>query len=199
MIKLSKQSYVVIIALFIAFVFAFFPTSYFVKNQFTLNSNIKQQYFNEAGIYTISPFQAAEFYSNDPQKSIWIDLRDTADYSKSHLKVSINQSFSQLKSTTWQPDDLILIYGKNTQDAQEAVAYLRQVKNARAFAIKGGFNSVRRYLIDPVDIAISNQLSDIDLQRLLELRNELSGDKASVDELMNKLKSSKSKSIREGC
>jgi rhodanese-related sulfurtransferase len=170
-----------------------------VKNQFTLNSKIKQQYFNETGIFTISPFEAAEYYSNEKSKCIWIDLRDTTDFSKSHLKVSFNQTFKQLQNTTWKPDDLILIYGNNTYDAQEAVAYLRQVKNARAFAIKGGFTAVKRYLMDPIDIAITNQLSDQDLQKLLVLRSDLTGDKVSVDQLMNKLKSGKSKSIREGC
>jgi rhodanese-related sulfurtransferase len=199
MIKLSKQNYIVGLAVLIAFILAFFPNSSFVSNPFIVNTTLKQQHFNESGIFTISPFEAAKYYSYDQSKCFWIDLRDSVEFSKSHLKIALNQTLTQLQNTAWNPDDLIIIYGDNSYNAQEAVAYLRQVKNARAFAIKGGFGAVKKYLIDSIDISITNQLSDKDLLTLLELRNKLSGENASIDQQMNKLKSGKSKSIREGC
>jgi rhodanese-related sulfurtransferase len=199
MIKLSKQNYVVGLALFIAFILAFFPTSSFVRNPFIVNTQLKQQKFNESGIFTVSPFEAAKYYSYDQSKCFWIDLRDSKDFSKSHIKIALNQTFEQLHNSSWSPDDLILVYGNNTYNAQEAVAYLRQVKNAQAFAIKGGFAAVKKYLIDPIGISVTNELSDNDLQTLLRLRNKISGENVSPEQLLDKLKSGKSKKIREGC
>jgi rhodanese-related sulfurtransferase len=199
MLKLSKQSYIVSAALILALLMAFFPTSSFIKNPFTVNSELKQQHFNEAGIFTVTPIEAAKYFSYDQSTCIWIDLRQAADFKCSHLKIALNQSFKQLQNSSWNPDDLILVYGYSTDDAQEAVAYLRQVKNARAFAIKGGFDATKKYLMDPIDISITNELSDQGLQTLLHLRNKISGEKVSTDQLIDKLKSSKSKTIREGC
>jgi rhodanese-related sulfurtransferase len=199
MFRLSKQSYVVGAALIFALIMAFFPTTSFIKSPFTVNAELKQQNINETGIFTVSPIEAAKYFSYDQSKCFWIDLRHPIDYKKSHLKIALNQTFKQLQSSSWNPDDLILVYGYSTDDAQEAVAYLRQVKNARAFAIKGGFDATKKYLIDPIDISITNELSDQDLQILIDLRNRISGEKVSSDQLLDKLKSSKSKSIREGC
>ncbi len=91
------------------------------------------------------------------------------------------------------------MYGTNTEEAQDAAAYLRQVKNARAFAVIGGFDAVKKYLMDPIGISITNQFSDKDLTNLIEIRGKLSGEKTSADQVLKKLKSSKSKTIREGC
>jgi len=197
--RLAKKKLLVLIGLFIALIMAFFPTSDFIRKSYILDTNIKQQNFNDAGIFTISPFEAAIFFSYDQSKCFWIDLRDTTTFSKSHLKIALNQTFEQLQNSSWSPDNLILIYGNNTNDAQEAVAYLRQVKNARAFAIKGGFVAVKKYLIDPIGISVTNELSDNDLQTLLRLRNKISGENVSPEQVLDKLKSSKSKKIREGC
>ena len=197
--KIKNKNILVGLALLLSFFLAFFSTTDFIKAPFVLNSNVKQQHFNETGIFTVTPFDAAKFYSEDPSVSYWIDVRDTADYSKSHLKIAINQTLVQLEGTQWKPADVILIYGKDTRQAQEAAAYLRQVKNARAFAIKGGFPEVKKYLIDPVGISITSRLSDSDLSRLLTLRNKISGESVPIEDLMKSLKSSKKKAIREGC
>lgn len=199
MIKTSARHYLVALALLIAVILSFFPTSAFVHIPWTLDTHLKQQHYNEVGIYTVTPFEAGQFYTNDQSQCYWIDVRDSTEFSKSHLKVALNQTLAQLKNTTWKPGDLILLYGKNTRDAQNAAAYLRQVKNARAFAIKGGYVAVQKYLIDPIGIAVTNQFSDQDLTKLIEARNKISGEKISPDQLLNKLKSSKSKAIREGC
>ena len=199
MIKISKKYSIVGIALLIALVLALFPTTSFIRNPFVVDAQLKQQQFNETGIFTISPFVAAQYYSYDQSKCFWIDLRNAKDFSKSHLKVALNQSLNGLQNTSWNPDDLIIVYGNNTDDAQEAVAYLRQVKNARAFAVKGGFDAVQKFLINPIDLSVTNQLSDKDIQTLVGLRNKISGEKASPDQVLEKLKSSKSKAIREGC
>ncbi len=199
MLKVSKQNYVVGLALLIVIVMAFFPTSSFIKSPFIVDAQLKQQNFNKAGIFTVLPIEAAKYFSYDQSKCYWIDLRHPTDYQKSHLNIALNQTFKQLQNSRWNPNDMILVYGYSTDDAQEAVAYLRQVKNARAFAIKGGFDATKKYLIDPIDISITNELSDQGLQNLLELRNKISGEKVSSDQLPNKLKSSKSKAIREGC
>ena len=199
MIKISKKYSIVGIALLIALVLALFPTTSFIRNPFVVDAQLKQQQFNETGIFTISPFVAAQYYSYDQSKCFWIDLRNAKDFSKSHLKVALNQSLKGLQNTSWNPDDLVIVYGNNTNDAQEAVAYLRQVKNARAFAVKGGFDAVQKFLINPIDLSVTNQLSDKDIQTLVGLRNKISGEKASPDQVLEKLKSSKSKAIREGC
>jgi rhodanese-related sulfurtransferase len=199
MVKISKQNYVVGFALLIVLVMAFFPTSSFIKSPFIVNAQLKQQNFDEVGIFTVSPIEAAKYFSYDQSKCFWIDLRQPADFQKSHLKIALNQNLKQLQNSSWNPDDIILIYGNSTYDAREAVAYLRQVKNARAFAIIGGFDATKKYLIDPIDISITNELSDQGLKSLIELRNKISGEKASSGQLLDKLKSSKSKAIREGC
>jgi rhodanese-related sulfurtransferase len=199
MFNLSKQSYVVGAALVFALIMAFFTTTSFIKSPFTVKAELKQQNINETGIFTVSPIEAAKYFSYNQSKCFWIDLRQPADYQKSHLKIAVNETFKQLQNSGWDPDDLILVYGYSTDDAQEAVAYLRQVKNARAFAIKGGFDATKKYLIDPIDISITNELSDQGLQILLDLRSKISGKKVSSDQLIDKLKSSKSKAIREGC
>lgn len=199
MVKISKNQYLAGLALLVALVLAFFPTSDFISKPYVLNTFLKQQHENRAGLFTVSPFEAAQFYSNDQAHGFWLDVRDPQEFSKSHLKIAVNQTLSQLVNTKWNPDDLILIYGNNTKDAQEAVAYLRQVKNARAFAIKGGFPAVKKYLVDPIGIAITNQFSDKNLTTLVELRNKISGEKISPEEMLKKLKSSKPKAIKEGC
>jgi len=199
MFKVLKKYSVVLVAIFIAFVMSFFPTSDFISKPYIVNTTLKQQDFNDAGIFTVSPVEAAKYYSYDQSKCFWIDLRDSSNFYKSHLKIALNLTLKQLQNSSWNPDDLILIYSDNTNDAQEAVAYLRQVKNARAYATKGGFAAVKKYLIDPVDISVTNQLSDKDLQTLLELRNKLSGENVSPEQVLDKLKSGKSKKIREGC
>jgi rhodanese-related sulfurtransferase len=199
MFKLSSKNIIVGIGLFVALVLAFFPTSYFISNSYTVDTYFNQQRFNEAGIFTVTPFEAAKFYSYDQSKCFWIDLRNPEDYSKSHLKAALNQNMNQLENSIWNPDDLILVYGTDTKEAQDAAAYLRQVKNARAFAVEGGFNSVKKYLIAPIGISITNQFSDKDLTNLIEIRGKLSGEKTSADQVLKKLKSSKSKAIREGC
>ena len=199
MIKFSKKYSMVGIGLLAALVLAFFPSTSFISNPFVVDAQLKQQEFNEAGIFTITPFEAAKYYSYDQSNCYWIDLRNAKDFSKSHLKVALNQTLNGLQNTSWNPDALIIVYGNNTNDAQEAVAFLRQVKNARAFAVKGGFNAVQKYLINPINISVTNQLSDRDLQTLVELRNKISGEKVSANEVLENLKSGKSKTIREGC
>ena len=199
MIKVSKKFPLVGLGLFIALILAFFPTSSFISKPFVVDAQLKQQQFNEAGIFTVSPFVAAQYYSLNKSNCYWIDIRDTKYFDKEHLKPALNQNLTQLQNSSWNPDDLILVYGNNTGDAQEAVALLRQVKNARAFAVKGGFDAVKKYLIDPIGISITSQLNDKDLSTLVELRSKLSGEKASPDQLLDKLKSGKSKAIKEGC
>ncbi|HKI45823.1 MAG TPA: rhodanese-like domain-containing protein [Balneolales bacterium] len=199
MIKTSARYYVVALALLIAFILAFFPTSAFVHNPWTLDTHLKQQHYNEAGLYTVTSFEAGQFYTNDQTQCYWIDVRDTAEFSKSHLKIALNQTLKQLENTAWKPDNLILLYGDNTRDAQKAAAYLRQVKNARAFAIEGGYAAVKKYLIDPIGISVTNQFSDQQLTTLIEARNKLSGQKISPEQLLNNLKSSKPAAKREGC
>ncbi len=196
---MSKKYSVVGLSLFAALILAFFPTSDFISNAFVVDSHVKQQHFNESGIFTISAFEAAQYYSYDQSNCFWIDLRNQKDFSKSHLKVAVNQTLKQLQNSRWNPDDLIIVYGNNTGDAQEAAAYLRQVKNARAFAVKGGFNAVKKYLIQPIGISVTNQLSDKELRTLVELRNKLSGENVSPEQMLQKLKSSKPKALREGC
>lgn len=199
MSKLSMKNIVVGIGLFAALILAFFPTSDFISKPYVVDTHIKQQNFNKAGIFTITPYEAAKFYSYDQSKCFWIDLRKSEDYSKANLKASLNQSLKQLENAVWNPDDLIILYGNDTKGAQDAAAYLRQVKNVRAFAVEGGFNAVRKYLIAPIGISITNQFSDKDLTNLIEIRGKLSGEKTSADQVLKKLKSSKSKAIREGC
>ena len=199
MIKFAKKNWVPVLAIFAALIMALFPTSDFISKPYIVDGHVKQQHYNEAGLFTITPFQAAQFYSDDQSKCYWIDTRNPQEFSKAHLKVAINQTIKQLQTSSWNADDLILVYGNNTAEAQDAAAFLRQVKNARAFAIKGGFEAMKKYLIDPIGISITNQFSDKDLTTLIEIRNKISGEKTSPDQLLKKLKSSKSKTIREGC
>lgn len=199
MIKITGKHYVVGLGLLLALFIAFFSTTDFIKKPFIVDSYLKQQHFNEAGIFTVSPFEAAKFFSSDSANCFWVDVRSAADYSKSHLKIAVNQTLSQLENTQWNPGDLILIYGKNTRDAQDAAAYLRQAKNARAFAIKGGFPEVKKYLIDPIGISITSKYSDSKLSDLIVLRNKLSGENVSPEQMMKNLKSGKKKTAREGC
>ncbi len=199
MIKITKKHGVVGFALFAALILALFPTSDFISKPFVVEGHFNQQHYNEAGIYTVSAFEAAKYFTNDQSKCYWIDIRSAEEFAKSHLKAALNQSFKQLQNSSWNPNDLVIICGDNTRDAQEAVAMLRQVKNARAFAVKGGFTALKKYLIDPIGISITNQFSDKDLTSLIEIRNKLSGEKVSPGQLLDKLKSSKSKAIREGC
>ncbi len=199
MIKISKKNWIAVFSIFAALILALFPTSDFISKPYILDTHVKQQNYNEAGIFTVTPFQAAQFYSNDMSKCYWIDTRNPKEFSREHLKAALNQTIKQLENSAWNSDDLVLVYGTNTSEAQEAVAYLRQVKNARAFAVKGGFEALKKYLIDPIGISITNQFSDKDLSTLIELRNKISGEKVSPDQQLEKLKSSKSKTIREGC
>ena len=199
MAKLSMKNIIVGIGLFVALIFAFFPTSYFINKPYIVDTYFNQQHYNETGLFTITPYEAAKFYSYDQSKCFWIDLRSAEDYSKSHLKAALNQNMNQLQNSTWNPDDLILVYGTDTREAQDAAAYLRQVKNARVFAVEGGFDAVKKYLIAPIGISVTNEFSDKDLTNLIEIRGKLSGEKTSADQVLKKLKSSKSKTIREGC
>ncbi len=199
MIKLNKKYSLVGLGLFIALLLAFFPTSSFINNPFVVDAQLKQQHYNETGIFTISPIEAAKYYSYNNANCYWIDVRDAKEFTKEHLKPAINQDIAQLQNSSWNPDDLILIYGNNTKDAQEAVALLRQVKNARAYAVKGGFQAIKEYLIDPIGLTITSQLSDKDLNTLMELRSKLSGEKISTNQLLEKSKGGKQATIKEGC
>ena len=197
--KLNKKTSLVIIGLFIALILAFFPSTSFIRNPFIVDAQLKQQHFNETGLFTVTPYEAAQYYATNKSNCFWIDVRDAKSFDKQHLKPALNESLKQLKNSSWNPNDLVLVYGNNTEEAQEVVALLRQVVNARAFAVRGGFNAVKTYLIDPIDISITNQFDDKDLSTLLQIRSTISGDTTSSDQTINKFKSSKSKAIREGC
>lgn len=199
MIKISKNQVLIIIALLLALVMAFFPTSEFIKPSYIIDTQLKQQHFNEAGIFTVSPFEAAKYFSNSQSRCFWIDLRDVKEFEQSHLKLAINETMKQLENSSFYPDDVVLVYANNTEEAQNAVAYLRQVSNVRAFAIKGGFSAVKEYLIDPIGLSVSNKYSDKDLEALLQVRNKISGEKGSSAQSLESLKGKKSTSIREGC
>lgn len=199
MIKISKKHSVISLAILITLILAFFPSSSFISKPFIVDTNLKQQNYNEAGMFTISPFEAAQYFYYAPAGCFWIDLRNADEFKKSHLKVALNQSLKQLQYTKWNADDLILVYGDNTADAQEAVAFLRQVKNARAFAVKGGFTNVNKFLIQPIGISITTILNDQNLEHLIQYRNKISGQSNSTDKVLEKLKSAKPKAIREGC
>lgn len=199
MMKITKKKFIVALSLFVALILAFFPSTSFIRNPFVVDAQLKQQHYNETGLFTISPYEAGQYYSFSGSNCFWIDIRDAQSFSKSHLKPALNESLTQLKNLSWNPGDLILVYGNNTADAQQAVALLRQVVNARAFAVKGGFSAVNRYLIEPIDISITNQFNDKELGSLMEARSKISGDSASTAGSINKFKSTKSKAIREGC
>lgn len=199
MMKITKKKFIVVLGLFIALILAFFPSSSFIRNPFVVDAQLKQQHYNETGLFTISPYEAAQYYTNSSSNCFWIDLRDAKSFASDHLKPAMNESFNQIKNLSWNPGDIIIVYGDNTEDAQQAVALLRQVVNARAFAVKGGFSAVKRYLIDPVDISITNQFNDEEFGKLMDARNKISGDSTSTSDSVNKFKSTKSKAIREGC
>ncbi len=199
MIKISKNQLVIIFAFLVALVMAFFPTSDFIKQPYIVDTHLKQQHFNETGIFTVSPFEAAKYFSDAQSRCYWIDLRDSNDFAKSHLKPAVNETMQQLENSSFSPDDVVLIYGDNTEDAQKAVAYLRQVSNVRAFAIEGGFNAVKEYLIDPIGLAVSTKYNDKDLEALLQIRNKISGEKGSSAQSLQSLKGKKSTILREGC
>jgi rhodanese-related sulfurtransferase len=199
MIKISKKQITVSLALIVALILAFFPTSGFVSNSFVVDSHLKQQPYNNAGLFTITSFEATKYYGGYQSTCYWLDIRDASDFSSSHLSVAVNKTMTQLKNTTWNPDDLILIYGNNTEDAQHAASYLRQVQNARAFAIEGGYTSIKKYLVDPIGLTILNQFSESDLSTLLEVRKKLYGKETSAEKSIEKPKIVKSKTLREGC
>ncbi len=199
MIKITKKYSVVGIAIIVAFLLAFFPTSSFIGKPFIVDSNFGQQHYNEVGLFTVSSFQAAKYFASNPGDTYWLDVRNAKEFSKKHLSLAINETIKQLKYSSWKPNDLILVYGDSTEDAQEAVALLRQVLNADAYAIKGGFNEVNKYLITPIGLEITANFSDKNLMELVELRNQISGKKVSSKELLEKLKSNKPKAIKEGC
>ncbi len=137
--KIPIRYLLVSAGLIISLLLAFFPSSSFLQEPFVLFGRLGQQPYNEAGLFTVTPYQAVKYFSYHPQKCVWLDVRSLEKYNKEHLQSALNQNISQLKNTLWNPDDLILVYGDNTEDAQEAIAMLRQINNARAFAVKGGF------------------------------------------------------------
>lgn len=196
---MSKKSSVVSLGILLALMLALFPTSDFLTKPYVVDSHVKQQHYNEVGMYTVSPYKAAQYFSYDQSNCIWLDVRDAKKFEKSHLKVALNQTLSQLQYSVWSPNDLIIVYGNNTEDSQAAAAYLRQAKNARAFAVKGGFEAVKTYLIQPIGLSITNQLSDAQLKTLVLLRNKLTGENVSPEQMLQKMKSSKPKALREGC
>ena len=196
---MSKKSSVVGISIFAALILAFFPTSDFISKPYIVDSHVKQQHYNAAGMFTISPFQAAQYFSYDQSNCVWLDVRNAKEYKASHLKVAHNLTIGQLQYSTWTPNDLVIIYGNNTADAQDAAAYLRQVQNVRAYAVQGGFDAVKKFLIQPIGLSVTNQLSDAQLKTLALLRNKLSGENVSPEQMLQKFKSSKPKALREGC
>ncbi len=199
MIKISKKTSIVGLALLAAFFLAFFPTSSFISSHYVVFAKMKQQTYDKVGQFTVSPFEAAKYYSYQPGNCYWIDIRDANQFNDSHLPNAINQPLKQLKNTQWTANDLVIIYGNNTGNAQEAAALLRQKLNARAFAVKGGFAAVKKYLMDPIGISITAKFNDTNLEKLMEVRDQLSGKNGSSKQLLEKLKSGKKKAIREGC
>ena len=187
------------LGLLIAFIMALFPTASFIGKPYIVYTLWKQQDYNRVGIYTATPFEAAKFYSYDQPNCFWIDTRDAILFSRGHLPVAINQTIKQLQGTVWKPNDLILVYGDSTRDAQEAVALLRQINNARAFAIEGGFQAVKKYLIDSLSVDVISEYDNNNLKTLINVRNLLSGQKTSSDQLLENLKKSKASAIKEGC
>lgn len=202
MLKIKKIYFkysLVGLGLLIAFFMALFPTSSFIGKPYIVDTLWKQQDYDRVGIYTVTPFEAAKFYSYDQPNCFWIDTRDAKLFSKEHLPVAINQTIKQLQGTIWKPNDLILVYGDSTKDAQETVALLRQINNARAFAIEGGFKAVKKYLIDSLTVDIISEYDNKNLESLINVRNILSGQKTSSDQLLEQMKKNKSSNLREGC
>lgn len=202
MFKIKKIYFkysLVALALLIAFFMALFPTSSFIGKPYIVDTLWKQQDYNRVGIYTVSPFEAAKFYSYHQSNCFWIDTRDAKLFSEDHLPIAINETIKQLQSTIWRPNDLILVYGDSTKDAQETVALLRQINNARAFAIEGGFKAVKKYLIDSLTVDIISEYDNKNLETLISVRNILSGKKTSSDQLLEQMKKNKNSNLREGC
>ncbi len=199
MIKISKKHSIISLAILAALIMALFPTTSFIGEPYVFDTHLKQQFYNTAGIFTVSPMEAAEYYAENTSNCYWIDLRENKEFKKSHLSPALNEDIKTLERSKWNPEDIILIYGNNTQEAQKAVSMLRQMANARAFAVEGGFNEVKEYLMDPIGINLTSRLTNKQLANLLELRGKISGEKVSPSQLLEKLKSSKSKAVHEGC
>ena len=196
--KISKKNLLVGFGLFCAAVIAMYPTSSFISKGYTIDTNMKQQNYNWAGLFTITPFDAAKYYYDNPSDCYWVDVRDTAEFHKAHLKPAVNFSLKQLKNIDWKPEDLILVYSTDTGNAQDIVAFLRQVKNAQAFAVEGGFKDINKFLIQPINLSILSQMDDQKLQELVNYRSKLSNQQIPAQSL-DELKSTKTKAIREGC
>ena len=176
MISKKTQRILVGIAVFLAFIMAFFPTSsFFPQSGAVVMGELKQQPYNEVGLYEISPLRAAEFYYYQPQFCTWIDIRSAEKYNAEHLSFTTNMSLPEIEQMDWPAAKVLLIIAENTAEAGQAVAELRQLINLRAFAVQGGFTAVRKCLVDPLTLDISVKLGEQRLQRCLEYRRVLAG------------------------
>jgi rhodanese-related sulfurtransferase len=195
--KLNWKNSVVGLGLLISFIFLFFPTKYFIAaedgDQFTNN---KQQHFNTIGQMTVSPARAAGFYYYNKNKTLWIDIRNAAEFGKEHLPIAENLSPAKVLRKKWPVEQILIIYGDNDQDAGLLVARLRNEKNIRAFMVKGGFTEVKKCLIDPLSIGLKASLSDEQLEELLIYRSDITG--AQIEET-RAAESDEEEEIEEGC
>ena len=208
MISKTTQKILVGFGVFLALIMAFFPTSSFLpQSQAVVLSNLKQQPYNEVGLYEISPFRAAEFYYYQPQFCTWIDIRDAQKYNAEHLSFATNMSITELEQMDWPAEKVLLIIGENTADAVQTVAELRQLKNVRAFAVQGGFSAVKKYLVNPITLDWSSKLSDQQLHQYREYRHALAGQliqngtisvEKTVTPVKRKIKP-KAETAEEGC
>ncbi len=176
MISKKTQNILMGIGLLITLVMAFFPTSSFLtESKAVVMSQLKQQPYNEVGLYEISPLRAAEFYYYQSSSCLWIDLRDGQQYTVEHLSFADNMDMNTIEQTDWPAGQVLLLFGKNTIDAVQAVAELRQLYNLRAFAVQGGFAAVKNELVNPLTLELSSKLSVQQMEQINEYRQAIAG------------------------
>jgi len=185
--SLKLRNIFVGLAVFLSVVMAFFLTDSFIESDhFSVMGAVKQQQYNNVGLFEVSPLKAAQYYYFQSNSCTWIDIRQAESYKTDHLTFAENKDFNSLKKSDWDPAQFLLVFGDNDFRVKQAVAMLRQVKNARAFAVLGGYSYVKKVLSAPIDFELEANLSAEQLAELKVYREKLTGEKAKPIESQKK-------------
>jgi rhodanese-related sulfurtransferase len=183
----SWKTYVISAGMMLAVVMALFPNSAFLMAQEGYPAaEFKQQHSNPVGDVIISPKRAARFAHFQPDKVIWVDCRSAKTFAEGSVPNAQNIKAEKVLNTKWTPEQIILLVGNDSKEVANLVYQLRSDKNVRAFAVAGGFASVKEYLLDPISIKVNAEFSTAELNDLKLYRSSLTGEEYKPEALPNK-------------
>ncbi len=116
-------------------------------------------------------------YSKNLDDVQFIDIRTPHEYAVSHIPGAINIPLKNFFSEEYwkkvDPKKVLLVYGRDASDAQIASIFARHFKNARLYAVLGGYDFVQNKILKNIGFYSGVYNDEIPLVDFQEKINEI--------------------------